>query len=138
MMYTVVYLVFTYEGFTKRTFPMMYTVVYLVLTDRGFTKHTFPMMYTVVYLVFTDGGFAKHTFPMAYTVTTLAWGMIEFRQGYVLSGEETNMLNNLRWGLDYLLKCKLSDTSVVALVGIRIVRTRFPMYRKRRGRKLKN
>ena len=58
----------------------------------------------------------KYTFPLANSLTTLAWGMLEFSDGYDCAGERAAMMDNLRWGLDYLKKCILADNRVVAMV----------------------
>ena len=73
-------------------------------------------IFTIFQLLVPDGSLVKYTFPMAFTVTNLAWGMLEFPLGYTVAGETGNMQDSLKWGLDYLLKCKLSDTEVVAMV----------------------
>ena len=59
----------------------------------------------------------KYTYPIAFTVTSLAWGLLEFPKGYHVAGVSDHAMASLRWGLDYLLKCKLADDKVVALVG---------------------
>ena len=41
---------------------------------------------------------------MAWSVTTLAWGVIEFKDAYVDSGEYSNVLNSLKWVTDYFIK----------------------------------
>lgn len=46
----------------------------------------------------------KYGFPLASTVTLLAWGMIEFEEGYRDAQEWSNALDNLKWGADYIVK----------------------------------
>lgn len=50
----------------------------------------------------------KYGFPLASTITLLSWGAIEFKRGYVASKELGNLLATIKWGTDYLLKCKIS------------------------------
>merc|ERR1712226_1493753 len=50
-------------------------------------------------------------------VTYLAWGMLEFKNGYLYSEEYQNMLDQLSWPLDYLAKCVRSDKEIIAQVG---------------------
>lgn len=57
------------------------------------------------------GGFAdagdnvKFNFPMAASMTLLAWDVIEHRDILERSGQLKALLANLKWGMDYLLKC---------------------------------
>jgi hypothetical protein len=63
------------------------------------------------------GGFAdagdhiKATFPLVHSLTVLAWGMIDYPQGYTSSGQSSFLLSNLRWGMDYLIKAHPAPTS---------------------------
>ena len=41
---------------------------------------------------------------MAWSVTTLAWGVIEFRDAYMDAGEYENVLDSLKWVTDYFIK----------------------------------
>ena len=54
---------------------------------------------------FDAGDYVKFSFPMASAMTLLAWGMVEFSDGYKFAGEYQNGLNALKWGADYLIKC---------------------------------
>ena len=47
----------------------------------------------------------KFNFPMAASVTVLAWGLLEFKDAYQDAGELENMLDSIKWPLDYLIKC---------------------------------
>ncbi|XP_041377746.1 uncharacterized protein LOC121390094 [Gigantopelta aegis] len=51
------------------------------------------------------GDFVKLNLPMAFSTTTLLWGLIRFKDGYVASGELANMYDSIRWPLDYFIKC---------------------------------
>ncbi len=63
------------------------------------------------------GDHVKFGFPMAYSVTTLAWGGIDFKQGYVNSGQLTYLKKNLRFVTDYLLKCHTAPNELYGQVG---------------------
>ena len=54
------------------------------------------------------GDYMKFSFPMAATVTLLAWGMVEFSDGYKLAGEYRNGLDAIKWATDYFIKCHTS------------------------------
>ena len=53
---------------------------------------------------------------MAWTVTTVAWSVVDFRAGYEAAGELTNVLDSLRWPLDYFIKCHVSDNEYYSQV----------------------
>ena len=48
----------------------------------------------------------KFGFPMAWSVTVLAWGVLEFKKGYINAGEYKNALDAIKWGTDYFIKCR--------------------------------
>ena len=54
------------------------------------------------------GDYMKFSFPMAATVTLLAWGMVEFSDGYKLAGEYWHGLDAIKWATDYFIKCHTS------------------------------
>ena len=60
-------------------------------------------------VLFVAGDHVKFGFPLAWTTTTLLWGLVEFRTGYEAAGELDNMLDSVRWPLDYFIKCHVSD-----------------------------
>ncbi len=53
---------------------------------------------------FDAGDHVKFGFPMAASTTMLAWGGVEYRDGFQASGQLTHLLNNLHFVNDYLLK----------------------------------
>jgi chitodextrinase len=63
------------------------------------------------------GDHIKATFPMAHSMATLAWGIVEWPSAYTDSGQRQHLLNNLRWGMDWLIKGHPSPNKLVALVG---------------------
>src|SRR5690606_90995 len=63
------------------------------------------------------GDHIKATFPMAHSMATLAWGMLEWPDAYTASGQRQHLLNNLRWGMDWLIKGHPQPNKLVALVG---------------------
>ena len=52
----------------------------------------------------------KFGFPMAGSITLLAWGMIEFEEGYEKAGQMEYARDSLKWGTDYMMKCH-TDTN---------------------------
>ena len=50
------------------------------------------------------GDYMKFSFPMAATVTLLAWGMVEFSDGYKFAGEYWSGLDAIKWATDYFIK----------------------------------
>ncbi|WP_438982528.1 glycoside hydrolase family 9 protein, partial [Vulcanococcus sp.] len=68
------------------------------------------------------GDHVKFGLPLASTLSTLAWGGIQFQEGYQAAGQLDQLLSTVRWGTDYLLKAHGSDadgstTYFVAQVG---------------------
>ena len=58
----------------------------------------------------------KFNFPAAWTVAVLAWEVIEFGGGFTASGQLPYALDNLRWGADYLIRCRISENVTIAQV----------------------
>jgi endoglucanase len=63
------------------------------------------------------GDHVKFGFPMAYSATVLGWGAIDFKDGYVKSGQYTAIKNNLRFVYDYLIKCHTAPNELYGQVG---------------------
>ncbi len=51
------------------------------------------------------GDHVKFGLPQAYTATTLAWGAIDFRDGYEAAGSYDDLVAHVDWVSDYLLRC---------------------------------
>lgn len=55
---------------------------------------------------FLDAGDnVKFNLPMSYTTTVLAWSVLEDYDSYSESGQLEYILDNIRWGNDYFIKC---------------------------------
>ncbi len=54
---------------------------------------------------FDAGDNVKFNLPMAYTTSVLAWSVIEDKAAYEESGQLQYILDNIRWGNDYFIKC---------------------------------
>jgi endoglucanase len=67
---------------------------------------------------FDAGDYVHFMLPQATTITTLANGMVDFRSGYNMAGQTKRGLEVLGWGADFLAKCVISPTRVVAQVGL--------------------
>ena len=59
----------------------------------------------------------KFTFPMASSVTLLSWGVLEFKDSYIKSGQYDNVLKNIKWATDYLIKAHPSPNELYVQVG---------------------
>lgn len=63
------------------------------------------------------GDHVKFGLPMAYTVTMLDWGVIQYQQDYINSGQYQYLLNNIRWATDYFIKANPSPDVLYGQVG---------------------
>ncbi len=63
------------------------------------------------------GDHVKFGFPMAATTTLLAWGVIEYEQGYADAGQLPAIRDNLRWVGDYLMKAHTAPDELWGQVG---------------------
>ncbi|MCG8458370.1 MAG: glycoside hydrolase family 9 protein, partial [Holophagales bacterium] len=63
------------------------------------------------------GDHVKFGFPMAATATMLAWGVVDYRDAYVQSGQLPHIENNLRFVADYFVKAHTSPTTLWGQVG---------------------
>ncbi|KAG7175011.1 Endoglucanase B-like [Homarus americanus] len=54
---------------------------------------------------FDAGDFVKFGFPMAFSTTLLAWGLIDFSNGYSSAGQTNHGKAAVKWATDYFLKC---------------------------------
>jgi outer membrane biosynthesis protein TonB len=63
------------------------------------------------------GDHVKFVLPGASTLTLLAWGGIEYADGYQASGQKTHLLNAVRWGTDWLIKAHPSANVFYGQVG---------------------
>ncbi|MEO0867354.1 MAG: glycoside hydrolase family 9 protein [Cyanobacteria bacterium J06642_11] len=55
------------------------------------------------------GDHVKFGFPMAGSTTLLSWGMLEYRDAYVQSGQMDEALATIKWATDYFLKAHITD-----------------------------
>ena len=63
------------------------------------------------------GDHVKFGFPMAFSTTMLAWGAVEYRDGYVAAGQLTHLLNNLRFVNDYFIKAHPAPNVLYGQIG---------------------
>lgn len=63
------------------------------------------------------GDHVKFNLPMSYTATMLAWSYIEDKDVYKESGQDTYMLDEIRWANDYFIKCHPSANEYYYQVG---------------------
>ncbi|KAI9359257.1 Six-hairpin glycosidase-like protein [Zopfochytrium polystomum] len=58
----------------------------------------------------------KYTLPLAFSLTTLAWGGIEFPEGFAAANQTAHLLDTIKWGTDYLMNCVPNNTALVVQV----------------------
>jgi hypothetical protein len=63
------------------------------------------------------GDNAKFNFPGAATMTLLAWSGVDYAEGYKNAGQWEYLLDAVRWGADYFMKCHTGKTELYAQVG---------------------
>jgi len=63
------------------------------------------------------GDNVKFNFPMAASTTLLLWSIIEYKDAYKGSGLYQSVLESVKWPLDYLVKCHVSDNVLYAQCG---------------------
>lgn len=66
---------------------------------------------------FDAGDHVKYTFPAAFTTTMLVWSIIDYPDAYESANEMKNALDQVKWGLDWLLKAHISPNELVVMVG---------------------
>ena len=63
------------------------------------------------------GDHVKFGFPMAFSATCLAWGAIDFPQGYTASNQMQYLKSNLRYVNDYFIRCHTAPNELWGQVG---------------------
>ena len=63
------------------------------------------------------GDNVKFNFPQASALTIVAWSGIEFAEGYKKAGQWDQLLDMVKWGTDYLIKCHSSKNELYVQVG---------------------
>lgn len=63
------------------------------------------------------GDHVKFGFPMASTATMLAWSVYEYKEGYEISGQLEEILDNIRWATDYFMKAHTAPNELYGQVG---------------------
>jgi hypothetical protein len=69
--------------------------------------------------IFPAGDYVKFGFPMASTMTVLAMGGIFFPEGYTKAGQTGYLLDAIKWGTDYFIKCHVSANEFYGQVGMK-------------------
>ena len=54
---------------------------------------------------FTAGDYVKFNFPISSATAVLAWGLVQWKDAYQAAGQYTQMLDSIKWSLDFFLKC---------------------------------
>ena len=63
------------------------------------------------------GDNVKFNFPQASALTLIAWSGIEFKDGYKKAGQWENLLDMVKWGSDYFVKCHSGKNELYVQVG---------------------
>ncbi|XP_042224634.1 endoglucanase E-4-like [Homarus americanus] len=63
------------------------------------------------------GDHVKFGFPMAFTATALAWGLIDFAEGYEAAGQTDYGRAAVKWATDYFLKAHTAEYELYGQVG---------------------
>jgi len=63
------------------------------------------------------GDNVKFNFPAAASLTLLAWSGIDYAKGYKDAGQWDYLLDAIRWGADYFIKCHTGKNELYAQVG---------------------
>jgi hypothetical protein len=63
------------------------------------------------------GDNVKFNFPQAFTITMLAWSGITFADGYKKAGQMDYLLDAVKWGTDYFIKCHTGKDELYVQVG---------------------
>ena len=63
------------------------------------------------------GDNVKFGLPMASTVATLSWGVYEYRSAFANAGQLDKILDDIRWGTDYFIKCHTATNEFYYQVG---------------------
>ena len=66
---------------------------------------------------FDAGDHFKFTLTNAYSAAIMAWGYIEYKDAVKSAGLDTEYLNNIKWGMDYVLACDKGGGSMIGTVG---------------------
>ena len=62
------------------------------------------------------GGNVKTTLLIAFSTTLLAWGGINYREAYEEAQELNELLEQVRWASDYLIKTHIGTNQLVVQV----------------------
>ena len=63
------------------------------------------------------GDNVKFNFPQASALTILSWSGVDFADGYKKAGQYENLLDAVKWGTDYLIKCHTGKDELYVQVG---------------------
>ena len=63
------------------------------------------------------GDNVKYNFPAASSMTLLAWSGIEFAEAYKKAGQFEYLLDTVKWGTDYFIKCHAAKDVLYIGVG---------------------
>ena len=82
-------------------------------------QHSIFYLILLIIFIFSAGDHVKFGFPAAAAMTVLAWGGISYEAGYRSAGEFEYLLEAVKWGTDYFIKCHVSDNVFYGQVGFK-------------------
>ena len=80
--------------------------------------YSIQFLYFLIFLILLAGDHVKFGFPAAAAMTVLAWSGISYEAGYRSAGEFNYLLDAVKWGTDYFIKCHVADNEFYGQVDI--------------------
>ena len=71
-------------------------------------------IYIYIYILFRD--YLKFTLPLSHSIVLMAWGGIEWFDGYQKANQVNYLRDTVRWGTDWLIKAHPSDNELYVQV----------------------
>ena len=66
---------------------------------------------------YDSGDKVKFNFPQVTALTLIAWSGIEFEEGYKKANQWNQLLDLVKWGADYFVKCLFGKNELYVQVG---------------------
>ena len=68
------------------------------------------------YIFYSGGDHVKFLFPMSFSLTLLSWGGIDYKDGYKTAEEWSILLDTVKWGTDFIMKCHVAENELYVQV----------------------
>ena len=69
------------------------------------------------YIHHTAADHLKRSANIALATSVLAWGVIEFKEAYMAGGAMSDILDCIRWPLEYMIKYHVAPNEFYGMVG---------------------